>query len=51
MTLFLEAAATTAQSGAGGMVTMLIPLLLMFGLMYLLRSIADIVCACRVWSA
>lgn len=36
MTLFLEAAAATAQPGAGGMVTMLIPLLLMFGLMYLL---------------
>ena len=34
MTLFLEAAAGT--SGAGGMATMLIPLLLMFGLMYLL---------------
>ena len=34
MTLFLEAA--TGTSGAGGMATMLIPLLLMFGLMYLL---------------
>ncbi len=34
MTLFLEAATGTA--GAGGMATMLIPLLLMFGLMYLL---------------
>ena len=34
MTLFLEAA--TATTGAGGMATMLIPLLLMFGLMYLL---------------
>lgn len=33
MNLFLEAAATT---GTGGMATMLIPLLLMFGLMYLL---------------
>ena len=33
MTLFLEAA---AQPGAGSMMTMLIPLLLMFGLMYLL---------------
>ena len=34
MTLFLEA--TAAQPGAGSMMTMLIPLLLMFGLMYLL---------------
>ncbi len=34
MNLFLEAATSTA--GAGGMATMLIPLLLMFGLMYLL---------------
>ena len=33
MTLFLETASTTS---AGGMATMLIPLLLMFGLMYLL---------------
>lgn len=35
MTLFLEAAAET-QAGAGSMITMLIPLILMFGLMYLL---------------
>ena len=34
MTLFLEAA--TTATGTGGMATMLIPLLLMFGLMYLL---------------
>ena len=34
MTLFLEAAA--AQPGAGSMMTMLIPLLLILGLMYLL---------------
>lgn len=35
MTLFLEAA-TAGAAGAGGMATMIIPLVLMFGLMYLL---------------